>query len=260
MRVHGHNCTLDPDSFLASPLQVPGCNKSCNEPCPAPDTPAHHLGPHAWDPGSGQQSYAWRLLMSHPNPHRAAAPAGQTPRTLATMGLRALPSFPALLRLLLSPRPVACSGDPGCGTGAGLPSASAVAGIAFSVAGLACGVAAPACLLGTPLRGLLTPTGPKNTMECPPVPTVHLLVSGMANGSSQPWVAVSATLTSSSKASLYIPTAVPPPQLLMRTPAARSHWPSPHPCGTACLAPLPAAPVALKSTTPSTSRTWICPR
>lgn len=162
--------------------------------------------------------------MSHPNPHQAAAPAGQTPRTLATMGPRALPSSPALLSLLLSPQPAACPGDHGCGTGAGLPSASAAAGVASSDAEPACGAAASACLLATPLRGLLKPAGPKNTMEYPPAPTAHLPAGATASGSSQPWVAVSATLTSSSKASLCIPTAAPPPQPLMRTPAARSHW------------------------------------
>lgn len=213
----------DPDSFPGLSPQVSGYSKPCNEPCPALDTPAHHLGPHAWDPGNGQQSYVWRPMMSHLSPHPAAALGGQTPRILATMGLRALPSSPALLSLLLSPQPAACSGDLGCGTGAWPPSASAAAGIASSAVEPVYGAAAPVCPPGTPLTGLPKPTGPRSTMECPPVPTVHHPAGGMASGSSQPWVAASVTLMSSSKASLYTPIAVTLPQPLMRTPAARSH-------------------------------------
>ncbi|EAX07779.1 chromosome 1 open reading frame 172 [Homo sapiens] len=199
-------------------------------------------------------------MINHLSPHQAAAPVDQTPRTLATMGQRALPSSLALLSRPLSPPPAACSGDPGCGSGAGLPSASAAAGIASSAVEPVCGDAAPACLLRTPLRGLLKPTGPRSTMECPPALIVHPPAGGMASGSSQPWAAASATPMLSSKASLCIPTRGPPPQPLMRTPAARSHWPIPHPCDTACPAPLPVVLVAPRSTILSMSRTWTCRR
>ncbi|PNJ20493.1 KDF1 isoform 2 [Pongo abelii] len=118
----------------------------------------------------------------------------------------------------------------------------------------------PTCLLRTPLRGLPKPAGPKNTMECPPALIVHPPAGGTASGSSQPWAAASATPMLSSKASLCIPTRGAPPQPLMRTLAARSHWPIPHPCDTACPAPLPVVLVAPRSTTLSMNRTWTCPR
>uniref|UniRef100_A0A2K6A471 Keratinocyte differentiation factor 1 n=1 Tax=Mandrillus leucophaeus TaxID=9568 RepID=A0A2K6A471_MANLE len=104
----------------------------------------------------------------------------------------------------------------------------------------------PACCL-TPLRGLPKPTGPRSTMECPLALIVHPPAGGMARDSSQPWAAASAIPTLSSKP-------------LMRTPAARSHWPIPHPCDTACPAPLSVVLVAPRSTTLSMSRTWTCPR
>lgn len=103
--------------------------------------------------------------MSHLSPNPAAAPVGQTARILANMGPRALPSSLALLSLLLSLKPVACCGSPGCGTGAWLPSASAAAGIASSAAEPVCVAAAPACPPGIPLMGLQKPTGPRSTME-----------------------------------------------------------------------------------------------
>nr|AAH06890.1 RIKEN cDNA 1810019J16 gene [Mus musculus] len=198
--------------------------------------------------------------MSAPSPHRAVAPGGQTLRTLATMGQRVSPSFQALQNQPTSPQPAASSGAPGVGTGVGLPSASAAAGIACSAVGLVCGAAAPAYLPETPLKGLPKPPGPRNTMVCPPARTVHPPAAGMARGSRPAWAAASATLMLSSKASLSTPTAMPPPQSLTWTPAARSPWPSLLPHGTACLAPSPTAPAALRSTTPSMNRTWTCLR
>lgn len=154
---------LVPDLLLASPLQVPGCSKPCSEPCPGRDSPAHRLGLHAWGPGRGPQSYAWKRMMSAPSPHQAVAPGGQTLRTLAIMGRRVSPSFQALQNQPTSPQPAASSGAPGVGTGVGPPSASAAAGIACSAVGLVCGAVAPAYLLETPLKGLPKLPGPRNT-------------------------------------------------------------------------------------------------